>query len=405
MADNAAAPSANRTPAAVSDSDFADILAATRQFIRNQVVPRELEIMAADRVPDDIRDQTKNMGLFGYAIPQEWGGLGLNLAQDVELAMEFGYTSLALRSMFGTNNGIAGQVLVGFGTDEQKSRWLEGIASGDVVASFALTEPGAGSNPAGLRTKAVKDGDQWVINGRKQYITNAPTAGLFIVFARTRPADAEGPGIAVFLVPADTPGIQIGAKDAKMGQEGAWTADVSFDDVRVGQDTLVGGSEDIGYRAAMTSLARGRVHIAALAVGSAQRALDESVAYAATATQGGTPIGNFQLVQAMLADQQTGVMAGRALVREAARLWVTGEDRRIAPSSAKLFCTEMAGNVADLAVQIHGGSGYMRDVPVERIYREVRLLRLYEGTSEIQRLIIGGGLVKAARQRTANQTI
>lgn len=405
MADNAAAPSANRTPAAVSDSDFADILAATRQFIRNQVVPRELEIMAADRVPDDIRDQTKNMGLFGYAIPQEWGGLGLNLAQDVELAMEFGYTSLALRSMFGTNNGIAGQVLVGFGTDEQKSRWLEGIASGDVVASFALTEPGAGSNPAGLRTKAVKDGDQWVINGRKQYITNAPTAGLFIVFARTRPADAEGPGIAVFLVPADTPGIEIGAKDAKMGQEGAWTADVSFDDVRVGQDTLVGGSEDIGYRAAMTSLARGRVHIAALAVGSAQRALDESVAYAATATQGGTPIGNFQLVQAMLADQQTGVMAGRALVREAARLWVTGEDRRIAPSSAKLFCTEMAGNVADLAVQIHGGSGYMRDVPVERIYREVRLLRLYEGTSEIQRLIIGGGLVKAARQRAANQTI
>ena len=397
MADNASA--------AVSDADFADIHAATRQFIRNQVVPRELEIMSADRVPDDIRDQTKSMGLFGYAIPQEWGGLGLNLAQDVELAMEFGYTSLALRSMFGTNNGIAGQVLVGFGTDEQKSRWLERIASGDVVASFALTEPGAGSNPAGLRTKAVKDGDEWVINGRKQYITNAPTADLFIVFARTRPADADGPGIAVFLVPADAPGIEVGAKDAKMGQEGAWTADVSFDDVRVGQDTLVGGSEDIGYRAAMTSLARGRVHIAALAVGSAQRALDESVAYAATATQGGTPIGNFQLVQAMLADQQTGVMAGRALVREAARLWVTDEDRRIAPSSAKLFCTEMAGNVADLAVQIHGGSGYMREVAVERIYREVRLLRLYEGTSEIQRLIIGGGLVKAAQRRASNQAI
>lgn len=405
IADNAAAPSADPTKAAVSEADFADILAATRQFIRNQVVPRELEIMSADRVPDDIREQTKNMGLFGYAIPQEWGGLGLNLAQDVELAMEFGYTSLALRSMFGTNNGIAGQVLVGFGTDEQKSRWLEGIASGEVVASFALTEPGAGSNPAGLRTKAVRDGDDWVINGRKQYITNAPNAGLFIVFARTRPADADGPGIAVFLVPADTPGIQIGAKDAKMGQEGAWTADVSFDDVRVGRDSLVGGSEDIGYRAAMTSLARGRVHIAALAVGSAQRALDESVAYAATATQGGTPIGSFQLVQAMLADQQTGVMAGRALVREAARLWVTGEDRRIAPSSAKLFCTEMAGNVADLAVQIHGGSGYMRDVPVERIYREVRLLRLYEGTSEIQRLIIGGGLVKAAQRRASNQAI
>ncbi|ANE81494.1 acyl-CoA dehydrogenase [Mycobacterium adipatum] len=387
--------------AAVSDADFADIHAATRQFIRHQVVPRESEIMAADRVPDDIRELAKSMGLFGYAIPQEWGGLGLNLAQDVELAMEFGYTSLALRSMFGTNNGIAGQVLVGFGTEAQKSRWLAGIASGDVVASFALTEPGAGSNPAGLRTKAVRDGDEWVINGRKQYITNAPSAGLFIVFARTRPADADGPGIAVFLVPADAPGIQVGAKDAKMGQEGAWTSDVTFDEVRVGHDALIGGSEDIGYRAAMTSLARGRVHIAALAVGSAQRALDESVTYAATATQGGTPIGNFQLVQAMLADQQTGVMAGRALVREAARLWVCDEDRRIAPSSAKLFCTEMAGNVADLAVQIHGGSGYMREVPVERIYREVRLLRLYEGTSEIQRLIIGGGLVKAAQRKSS----
>jgi acyl-CoA dehydrogenase len=383
---------------AVSTEDFRDILDATREFVRSIVMPRELEIMNDDRVPDDVRDQAKEMGLFGYAIPQEWGGLGLDLAQDVEMAMEFGYTTLALRSMFGTNNGIAGQVLVGFGTDEQRARWLEGIAFGDVVASFALTEPGAGSNPAGLRTKAVRDGDGWVITGRKQYITNAPTADLFIVFARTRPADAAGPGIAVFLVPADADGVEVGAKDAKMGQEGAWTSDVNLDAVRVGDDALIGGAEDVGYRAAMTSLARGRIHIAALSVGTAQRALDESVTYAANATQGGTPIGDFQLVQAMLADMQTGVMAGRALVREAARMWVDDEDRRIAPSTAKLFCTEMVGRVADLAVQVHGGAGYMRDVTVERIYRDVRLLRLYEGTSEIQRLIIGGGLVKAARR-------
>lgn len=395
-------PTASGTPVAddVSDEDFKEILAQTRTFIRSAVVPRENEILANDKVPDELRDQAKAMGLFGYAIPQQWGGLGLNLAQDVELAMEFGYTSLALRSMFGTNNGIAGQVLVGFGTEEQKSMWLEGIASGDVVASFALTEPGAGSNPAGLRTKAVRDGDDWVINGQKRFITNAPTANLFVVFARTRPADDADPGIAVFLVPADAAGIEVSAKDAKMGQEGAWTADVSFTDVRVSDSALIGGSEDVGYRAAMTSLARGRVHIAALAVGAAQRALDESVAYAAAATQGGQPIGSFQLVQAMLADQQTGVMAGRALVRDAAAKWVSGEDRRIAPSAAKLFCTEMAGNVADLAVQVHGGTGYMREVPVERIYREVRLLRLYEGTSEIQRLIIGGGLVKAEQKKT-----
>ncbi|RUP05187.1 MAG: acyl-CoA dehydrogenase [Mycobacterium sp.] len=384
--------------AEVPDEDFQEILAQTRHFIRTAVVPREQEILDDDRVPDDLRDQAKKMGLFGYAIPQEFGGLGLNLVQDVEMAMELGYTSLALRSMFGTNNGIAGQVLVGFGTDEQKGRWLESIASGDTVASFALTEPGAGSNPAGLKTKAVRDGQDWVITGQKRFITNAPVADLFIVFARTRPADDQGPGIAVFLVPADAPGVEVGVKDAKMGQEGAWTSDVSFTDVRLDDTALIGGNEDIGYRAAMTSLARGRVHIAAIAVGAAQRALDESVAYAATATQGGTPIGSFQLVQAMLAEQQTGVLAGRALVRDTARQWVDNSDRRIAPSAAKLFCTEMAGKVADLAVQVHGGSGYMRGVPVERIYRDVRLLRLYEGTSEIQQLIIGSNLVKAAQR-------
>ncbi|GHE93893.1 acyl-CoA dehydrogenase [Amycolatopsis deserti] len=385
------------TPPAVSHEDFRPILELVRDFVRTKVVPREQEIAETDAIPDDLRKQVAEMGLFGYAIPQEWGGLGLDLTQDVELAMEFGYTSLSLRSMFGTNNGIAGQVLVNFGTAGQKAEWLERIASGEVVASFALTEPGAGSNPAGLRTRAARDGDDWVIDGQKRFITNAPIADLFVVFARTRPADETGPGIAVFLVPAGTPGVEVGVKDRKMGQEGAWTADVVFSGVRVPGSALVGGDEAAGYRAAMTSLARGRVHIAALAVGTAQRALDESVAYAASATQGGTPIGDFQLVQAMIADQQTGVMAGRALVRDTARRYVSGEDRRVGPSAAKLFCTEMAGRVADLAVQIHGGTGYMREVPVERIYRDVRLLRLYEGTSEIQRLIIGGALIRNER--------
>lgn len=382
----------------VGDEDFAAILAATREFVRSRVVPRENEIMEADAIPGDLRAQVADMGLFGYAIPQEWGGLGLNLTQDVELAMELGYTSLALRSLFGTNNGIAGQVLVNYGTDTQKAEWLERIVSGEVVASFALTEPDAGSSPAGLRTKAEADGDDWVISGGKRFITNAPIADLFVTFARTREAAGKDPGIAVFLIPADAPGVHVGPKDRKMGQEGAWTADVTFDGVRVPATALVGGSEEVGYKAAMMSLARGRVHIAALAVGAARRALDESVAYAAGATQAGTAIGEFQLVQAMLADMQTGVMSGEALVREAARKYHSGEDRRIAPSVAKLHCTEMVGKVADLAVQVHGGTGYMREVPVERIYREVRLLRLYEGTSEIQRLIIGGGLVKAAQR-------
>ena len=383
----------------VSPDDFAPILDSVREWIRTRVIPREREIADTDSIPDDIRQQAKDMGLYGYAIPQEWGGLGLDLAQDVELAMEFGYTALALRSTFGTNNGIAGQVLVNFGTDEQKSQWLEKIASGDVVASFALTEPGAGSNPAGLRTKAAQqdDGD-WIIDGEKCFITNAPNADLFVTFARTRPADASGPGIAVFLVPADSAGVSVANHDEKMGQQGAWTANVAFSGVRVPDSALVGGDVDTGYRAAMISLARGRVHIAALAVGSAQRALDESLRHVAVTTQGGTPIGDFQLVQAHIADMQTDVMAGRALVRDAAAKWVSEEDRRLAPSVAKLFCTEMVGRVADTAVQVHGGSGYMREMPVERIYRDVRLLRLYEGTSEIQRLIIGGGLVKQAKK-------
>ncbi|MBY3985613.1 acyl-CoA dehydrogenase family protein [Rhodococcus fascians] len=383
----------------VPDDVFSDVLKQISHFVRSRVVPRELEIMNTDTIPQDLRAQSADMGLFGYAIPQEWGGLGLNLIQDVEVAMELGYTSLSLRSMFGTNNGIAGQVLVGFGTEEQKAAWLPGMASGEIVASFALTEPGAGSNPAGLRTTARADGDGWVIDGAKQYITNAPIADLFVVFARLDPKPDAGNGIAVFLVPADASGVEVGSKDAKMGQQGSGTADVSFTGVRVGSEALVGGSGDIGYRAAMTSLARGRVHIAALSVGQAQRALDESVSYAASSTQGGEPIGNFQLVQAMIADQQTGVMAGRAMVREAARAWVENTDRRIAPSAAKLFCTEMVGKVADLAVQVHGGAGYMRDVPVERIYRDVRLLRLYEGTSEIQRLIVGGNLIRAERKK------
>ena len=245
------------------------------------------------------------------------------------------------------------------------------------------------------------DGNGWILNGTKRYITNAPIANMFVVFAKLDPKPESGNGIAVFLVPADTAGIEVGVKDAKMGQQGSGTADVNFTDVRVEADALVGGNGDIGYKAAMTSLARGRVHIAALAVGQAQRALDESVSYAAASTQGGEPIGNFQLVQAMIADQQVGVMAGRAMVREAARAWVQETDRRIAPSAVKLFCTEMVGKVADLAVQIHGGAGYMREVPVERIYRDVRLLRLYEGTSEIQRLIVGGGLIRAEQKRNS----
>ncbi|MFA3879459.1 acyl-CoA dehydrogenase family protein [Streptomyces sp. MMCC 100] len=380
----------------VSAEDFAEIRAQVREFVREEVVPREREIADADAIPDDLRQKAAAMGLFGYALPQEFGGLGLVITQDVELAFEFGYTALAFRSLFGTNNGIAGQVIAGFGTDAQKKRWLEPMAQGACLASFALTEPEAGSDPSGMRTTATWTGEGWSISGGKRFITNAPLADLFVTFARVKGTEAEG-RIAVFLVPAGTKGLTVGPKDRKMGQEGATTADVYFDDVRVGSDALISGEVETGFRAAMTVLARGRVHISALAAGLAERALDESVRYSAQNLQGGVPTGDRQLVQAMLAEQQSLVMASKALARDAARHYLDGSDRRIAPSAAKLFCTESAGRAADLAVQVHGGSGYMREVAVERIYRDARLLRLYEGTSEIQKLIIGRELMRRER--------
>jgi acyl-CoA dehydrogenase len=383
----------------VPAEDFRQVRDQVRRFIRTEVVPREREIAETDAIPDDLREQAAAMGLFGYALPEEYGGLGLAITQDVELALEFGYTALSFRSLFGTNNGIAGQVLVGWGTDEQRKRWLVPMAEGAVIASFALTEPEAGSDPSGMRGTATWDGGSWTIDAGKRFITNAPLADLFVTFAKVRGHGTEDGAVAVFLVPADSPGVTVGPKDQKMGQEGATTSDVIFDGVRVGPEALVSGEVRTGFRAAMSVLARGRVHISALAMGLAQRALDESVAHSAQNRQGGIPTGERQLVAAMLAEQQALVLAGTAMVRESARKYLDGSDRRLAPSATKLFCTEAAGRVADLAVQVHGGSGYMREMPVERLYRDARLLRLYEGTSEIQKLIVGRELMRRENER------
>jgi acyl-CoA dehydrogenase len=382
----------------VDADDFRQIRNAVRQLVRESVVPREEQIEDEDRIPDDLRDRAAEMGLFGYALPEEYGGLGVTMSEDVQLAMEFGYTTPAFRSLFGTNNGIAGQVIAKFGSDEQKKAYLPRLAAGELIGSFALTEAEAGSDPAGLRTTARRDGDGWVINGSKRYITNAPIADLFVVFARSDPDERGGRGISSFVVETATPGVTVGPKDKKMGQSGAWTAEVFFDDVRVGASALI-GEEGRGYSKALTVLSRGRLHIAALCVGMAQRVLDESVAYAATAKQGGAPIGRFQLVQAMLADMHAELLAGRSMVREVAARYDSGEDTSVGPSSAKLFCTEMVGRATDSAVQIHGGMGYLRTTPVERFYRDARLFRLYEGTSEVQRVIVGGALLREAGMR------
>jgi acyl-CoA dehydrogenase len=296
--------------------------------------------------------------------------------------------------MFGTNNGIAGQVLVNCGTERQKKAYLPALASGEQIASFALTEPEAGSDPSGLRTRAVRDGDDYVINGQKRFITNAIWSDLLMVFARTGDVSEGARNISVFIVPTNTTGVTIGPKDHKMGQRGAVTSEIFFDDVRVPAENLVGEVEGEGFSAAMRSLAKGRLHIAALTVGLADRLIDESLRHATTNGQGGQKLAEFQLVQAMLAESRTEAYAGRAMVLEAARSWDDGSDRRLAPSLCKLFCTEAVDRIADRAVQVHGGLGYMREVPVERFYRDARLFRLYEGTSEIQKLIIAKQMVK-----------
>lgn len=376
--------------------EFTAILAALRTFVDEVVIPAEDEIEATDAIPDSIRAACADMGLFGYALPEEYGGLGLTMTEEVQLAMTVGRAAPAFRSMFGTNNGIAGQVLVNFGTPEQKQRHLPALAAGERIASFALTEPDAGSDPSGMRTKAVRDGDGYRITGQKRYITNAPEADLFLVFARTGDASTGTKGISVFAVEATLPGVSVGPPDAKMGQRGAHTAEVVFDDVHVPADALVGGVEGEGFGAAMRSLAKGRLHVAALSVGLAERLVEESVRHAVTQTQGGRPIAEFQLVQGMLADCRTEAYAGRAMVMEAARSYDDGSDQRTAPSCAKLFCTEMVDRVADRAVQIHGGMGYMQDAKVSRFYRDARLFRLYEGTSEVQRVIIAKSMIRAA---------
>ncbi|SLN00898.1 acyl-CoA dehydrogenase family protein [Brevibacterium yomogidense] len=383
----------------VDEETLQEILATVRAYVREKVVPRELEIEDTDEIPQVVREESAEMGLFGWAIPEEFGGLGLNARQDALLSFELGYTTPSYRSLFGTNNGIAGQVLVNYGTDEQKQEWLPKIASGEAIASFALTEADAGSDPSGLTTKAVRDGDDYVINGAKRFITNAAMSDVLMVFARTDPNAQGSKGISVFLVPTTTDGVTVGPKDKKMGQAGAWTSEIFFDDVRVPSASLVGGEEEVGFKAAMASLNKGRLHIGAICVGQATRILDETIEHAKNAQQGGRPIADFQLVQAMLADMYADLQSARALVLDSARRWDEGTDRKLGPSSSKLVASEMLGRVADLGVQVHGGMGYMRETSVERFYRHARLFRIYEGTSEIQKLVIARQLLKGAHKQ------
>lgn len=372
------------------------LLSTIRSFVKNTLRPLEHEVDETDAIPDHIVQQMKELGLFGLTIPEEYGGLGITMEEEVLVAFELGQTSAAFRSLIGTNNGIGSSGIIIDGTEEQKQKYLPAYASGEIIGSFCLTEPDSGSDAAALKTSAFKDGDYYILNGTKRFITNAPRASTFTVMARTNPDIKGAGGISAFLVEAGTVGLTLGKIDKKMGQKGSYTCDVIFDNCRVHKDQLIGGIEGIGFKTAMKVLDKGRLHIAAYSAGMAERMLEDALQYAIERKQFGQSIANFQLIQAMLADSKTEIYAAKCMVLDAARRRDLGENISTEASCAKMFATEMCGRVADRCLQIHGGAGYISEYSIERFYRDVRLFRLYEGTTQIQQIIIARDMIKQA---------
>ena len=377
---------------------LAQLTQTVSRFVDERLIPLEAQVAAEDKIPDAVISEMADLGLFGLTIPTEYEGLGLNTEEECRIVMELGRAAPAFRSVIGTNNGIGSQGLILHGTDAQRRYYLPKLASGEMTGSFALTEPDAGSDSAAISLRAIADGDDFLLNGTKRYITNATRAQLFTVFARTNPDERGSRGISAILVDASTPGISLGSPNKKMGQQGAHVCDVIFEECRVPQGNIVGGFERLnkGFATAMQTLDRGRIHLAALAVGCAKRLVQMSVDYATEREQFGRRIAEFQLLQGMLADSQTECYAAESMVLDAARRRDAGEDVNMLASCCKLYTSEMVGRVADRAVQIHGGAGYMEEYAVTRFYRDVRLFRIYEGTSEIQRSIIARRMISRA---------
>lgn len=379
---------------ALDDETLKQFLDTLEKFVTKRLRPLESQVGAEDAIPEEIIAEMKSLGLYGLTIPEKYGGLGLNMSEEVAVARVFGHTSPAFRSAFGTNVGIGSQSLVIDGTEAQKQLYLPKMSTGEIIGSFCLTEPDAGSDAASLKMTAVKEGDCYLLNGTKRFITNAPEANLFTVFARTKKEEKGSRGVSAFLVDADSKGISLGQPYRKMGQQGTHVCDVLFDDVRVNANMLIGEKENLGFRTAMKVLDKGRLHISALSVGIAERLIEDCVTYALERKQFGQPIAEFQLIQAMLADSQTETYAASCMVEDTARRRDAGENVGALAASCKLFATEMVGRVADRAVQIFGGAGYVEDYGIERFYRDVRLFRIYEGTSQIQQTVIARHMLK-----------
>lgn len=383
----------------IRDTEILEALRDTVQgFVAEVLIPRENEVAETDTIPGDIVAQMQDLGFFGLTIPEEYDGLGLTMEEEVIVAMELGRTSPAFRSYIGTNNGIGSIGILIDGTDEQKQKYLPKLARGELLSSFCLTEPDSGSDAASLKTTAVRDGDDYILNGTKRFITNAPIANIFTVMARTSTEIKGSGGISAFIVERDSPGITLGKPDHKMGQKGALTSDVIFENVRVPASNLIGGTEGVGFKTAMKVLDKGRLHIAALSVGAAERMLDDALRYATERKQFGSRIADFQLIQAMLADSKAEIYAAKCMVIDASRKRDDCLNVSTEASCAKMFATEMCGRVADRCVQIHGGAGYVSEYAIERFYRDVRLFRIYEGTTQIQQIVIARNMIREAAQ-------
>lgn len=377
----------------------AQLVATIRRFVDDRLIPAEAEVAEQDAIPSDIIQEMRDLGLFGLSIPEEFGGLGLGMADEAALIFEIGRAAPAFRSIFATNVGIGSQGIVIDGTPEQKAAYLPRIASGELIGSFALTEPDVGSDAGSVRTSAVRDGAFYVLNGTKRFITNAPLAGLFTVMARTDATQKGARGVSAFAVEAGMPGLSTGKPEKKMGQQGAHVCDVIFENCRVPASALIGGVEGMGFKTAMKVLDKGRLHIAAACVGLAERIIDDMMDYAVTRTQFGKSIADFQMLQVMFADSRAEAYAARAMVEDAARRRDAGEDVSVLASCAKMFASEMVGRVADRNVQVHGGAGYIREYRAEQLFRDARLFRIYEGTTQIQQGIIARAMASEARER------
>jgi acyl-CoA dehydrogenase len=363
-----------------------------RRFIRAEVDPRSRWIEENDEVPEDLLQKAREIGLFGLTIPEEYGGIGLDLAGKCAVEEEMGKTNYGFATVIGNHTGISTTGIVALGTPDQKKKFLPRMASGEWIGAFALTEPQAGSDPASMRTRAVKKGDRYVLNGEKIFITNAGLAKVFTVMAITDPSKGIK-GISAFLVERQFPGFSIGKNELKMGMHGCTTAPLAFQDCEVPAENLL-GAEGMGYVQAMKTLTAGRVTVSARSCGIMDKLIDQCVEYMKVRTQGGKKLAEHQGLQWMLADMSVARDAARGLTQRAIEALLRGERGTMEASAAKLFSTEALAKVVDCAVQIHGGMGYMREMGIETTYRDARIVRIYEGSSEIQRNIIAGVLLK-----------